>query len=388
MRARVLVEVLRHELTDALRDRRMVALSLLMLSMMSVLNLANERVVRSRMQERRDVALTIAVRHPDRAPNLIAWLEGHEVDVVRLPADADQALRDQRLDVVLEIDKDYGVDWREGRPARVRIASDQSNVRAREAAGRLEALLSAYSGQLGALRLTLRGVAPEVATPLVIGQRDVAPAQASEPVGILLLPCLLLMSGLLGVSLVAVDFTAGERERQTIEALLVTAAPREQIMLGKILAASAFGVATLAAQGVMLLGAGSLLKSDAFQASPAALTKVVLTVSPIVVLVGTAMTCIAAFSKSVRESQTALSPVIVAPLAPLFYLVAAQPRPTLGLYATPLLGQYQLSMDLLRGDAVSPLHVAVNLATTLALLLPAVWVGSRLYRREALAISA
>jgi sodium transport system permease protein len=319
---------------------------------------------------------------------LLEWLEGHDVKLVDPPPEADQALRDRALDVLLEIDERYGEDWAAGHSAKLTVAFDQSQVRAHEVAGRLEQLLAAYGQQVGALRLVMRGVAPEAAVPLFIGERDVSPAKSTDVVGMMMLPFLLLMGALVAAGMLAVDMTAGERERQSIESLLATAAPREHIMLGKVAAASSYGGLVLLAQAVVLLGMSSLLKSDAYHLDLGAVVPLVLVLAPLVVAAATVLTGLAAFAKTVREAQSAMSLVILVPMGPLFYLIGAQPKPTLATYATPVLGQFQLCIDLLRGDRVPVEHVLVHAAMMVVVLGPLIWFCSRLYRREGLAISA
>jgi sodium transport system permease protein len=206
--------------------------------------------------------------------------------------------------------------------------------------------------------------------------------------GIMMLPFFLLLGALVAAGMLAVDFTAGERERQSIEALLATSAPPERIMLGKIIAASTFGAAVLVAQALVLLLLGMVFKSDAYRLEPLAVIPLVLILVPLVTTVATVLTGMAAFSKTVREAQSAMSLVVLLPMGPLFYLLGAQPKPSLAMYATPMVGHFQLCSDILRGDKVPPLHLLLNVGTMVLVLVPLLVFISRLYRRESLAISA
>lgn len=385
---RVVRDVWWHELNDAMRDRRMLMVALASAFLPTMLNVALERVIRSEVQSRREAALVVAVSHRERAPNLLEWLEGHDVEFIEAPANADQALRDRQFDIMLELDEKYGEDWTQGHPAKVTVAYDQAQMRAHESARRLEHLLMSYGQQVGTLRLVLHGVAPDLATAVLVGERDVAPAKSSDLMGIMMLPFLLLMGALVGSGMLAVDLTAGERERQSIESLLSTAAPRQLVMLGKILAASAYGALILIAQALVLIVMSSVSKSDAYRLEPAAVGPLLLTLLPLVVLAATVLTGLSAFSKTVREAQSAMSMIVLLPMGPMFYLLAVQPKPTLSTYAMPLLSQFQLCVDILRGDHVSLEHVLVNAASMLVICLPAMWFCSRLYQREGLAISA
>jgi sodium transport system permease protein len=377
-----------HELRDALRDRRMVMVALFSAFLPSVLQIGLDAVIRDEVQSRREASLAVASSDRARAPNLFEWLEAHDVTFVEVPAEADQALRDRRIEVMLEVDPSYGEDWRSGHSAKVSIASDSTQLRAQESVRRLEQLLGVYGGEVGSLRLVLRGIAPEVQNAVVVGERDVAPATSTNLTGIILLPFLLLMGAMVGAGTLAVDLTAGERERQSIESLLATAARREHIMLGKIFAASSYGSAILVAQALVLFGLSTVFKSDAYHLELKSIVPLLLTLFPLVVLVATLLTGMSAFSKTVREAQSAMSVVVLLPLGPLLYLLAVQPKPTLAMYATPVLGQFQLCVDILRGDHIPLEHPLVNFGAMALVCIPAIWFCSRLYRREGLAISA
>lgn len=388
MSFKVVLEVWRHGLIDALRDRRMLTVALMGAFLPSLLQVMLDSMIRREVQSRQDASLEVVSAHRERAPNLFEWLEAHDVKFSDAPADAEAALRERRVEVMLEVDEHYGDDWQAGKAAKVTLAFDSTHIRAQEAAGRLEHLLGLYGQEVGTMRLVLRGIAPEVAHALFVGTRDVAPARAANIIGLIMLPFLLLMGALVGAGMLAVDLTAGERERHSIESLLTTAASRESVMLGKIFAASTYGAAILVAQALVLMGVSAALKSDAYRLELSAVFPLLGTLLPLVVLVATSLTGLAAFSKTVREAQSAMSLVVLLPMAPMLYLLVVQPKPTWMTYAIPALSQFQLSLDILRGDSVSWTFVLINFASMALVCGVVIGLCSRLYRRESLAISA
>jgi sodium transport system permease protein len=96
------------------------------------------------------------------------------------------------------------------------------------------------------------------------------------------------------------------------------------------------------------------------------------------------MTVVASFTRSNREAQTWLSFVLLIPLAPIMFAVINSTRATAALMAIPSLSQHLLATALMRGDAITALHVVISTSTTLAAGALLIWVAVRLYRREAI----
>ena len=225
---RALWIVLRKELLDAFRDRRMLLVAFVVIPLAIPLVLAGTNALSARKQmQQLEGPLELPVIGAERAPNLVAWLQAHNVRVLPAPRDADAAVRTQEHDVVLRIDEEYGEDWRSGRPASVEVIFDSSRPLASGATvARLGGLLDGYGSTVGTLRLVARGIHPAVANPLQVGTRDVATPEARFDLSQQILPYLLLLLAFIGGMQLAIDATAGERERQSLEPLLATPVAR------------------------------------------------------------------------------------------------------------------------------------------------------------------
>ena len=124
---RPLWTVFRKELTDALRDRRMLLVSFVVMPLAVPLILAGVSAAESsRRTEQLEGTLELPVVGIDRAPNLVVWLVANDVRVEAAPADPDAAVRAQEHEVILRIDASYAADWRAGRPARLELVYDSS----------------------------------------------------------------------------------------------------------------------------------------------------------------------------------------------------------------------------------------------------------------------
>ncbi len=175
-------------------------------------------------------------------------------DADAAPADFDERIRTGDLDVVLEIDAAFADDVANGKAGTVRLAYDRSRDRARASIAEVEALLRAYNREWGRGRLLLRGVAVEVANPLNVESRDLATPQSSGALVLFLIAFYGLFAAVMGGMAAALDTTAGERERASLEPLLTTPVAPLELATGKWLA-----VVALNATAVVLTLSGFYL---------------------------------------------------------------------------------------------------------------------------------
>ena len=391
---RALWIVLRKELVDAFRDRRMVLVAFLVMPLAIPVILGGTAALGARKQtEQLEGTLRLPVAGAEHAPNLVAWLAQQNVAVVAPPADPDAGVRAQEHDVVVRIDADFAQDWREGRPARVEVIFDGSRPVATGATvARVRGLLDGYSETVGTLRLVARGIHPSVAHPLQVATRNVAAPEARFDLTQQLLPYLLLLLAFIGGMQVAIDATAGERERQSLEPLLATPVSREAIISAKILATAVFALLTITMTLLAYRLASALMPGDLVAASfalgPLALLRLFLVILPVVLLGATVLTGLAAFARSYREAQGYLPLLLFLPMVPTLVLMVAPVRTQPWMLAVPFLGQNQLILKVLRSERIAPGEWLLNLGAALALVLVAWFVAARLYHREHLAASS
>lgn len=383
--------VMAKELTDLMRDRRTMMVSLLMGPLlMPLLILGMGKLVANRITTQLEKPLAVPVLGVQHAPNLIAWLEGQNIVVKPAPKDADAAIRDQSEDVILRIDEKFGEQWRGSLPAGIEILHDSSREDARIPVQRLESLLQSYGQSVGALRLVARGISPSTAQPLRVSHRDLATPEARRGQALAILPYLLILMSFLGGAHLVIDVTAGERERQSLEPLLATPAARGTIMSGKIAAACVFAlislVLTLAMFKLSFQFAPSLgIKLDV---SLWAMSRILLVLLPIVLFGTCLLTLIAAGAKSVKEAQSYMSLLMLLPMLPTIMLMVNPVKNQLWMLATPFLAQNQMILMLVRNESIPAQSWAVYLLAGFSSGLLLWWLAARRYHDERLAISA
>jgi sodium transport system permease protein len=383
--------VAKKELLDLFRDRKTVALGLLVGPIvMPALILGIGMLAEKKMRTQLESTLELPVVGAEHAPNLVAFLKGRNIEAKDPPPDPDQAVRDQDYDVVLKIDPAYGEQWRASRAARVELIYDSSRQDSQVPVNRLRGVLLEYSRTVGVLRGINRGVSPEAGFAVQIGQRDVATPEARRGMLLAFLPYLLILFSFLGGAALVIDVTAGERERQSLEPLLATPAARSAIMSGKILAATLFGMLSL----LLIVLAFKL----AFQLAPGPLqlvdvslpvmAKLLLVLLPMVLIGTTLLTFIAASVKSVKEAQSYMSVLMFLPLVPTIMLMVNPVKDELWQFAVPFLAQNQMILKLIRSETIAAQEWGVYLAAGFGLGLVLWMLAARLYHQEKLAISA
>ena len=388
---KALLTVWHKELLDLFRDRRTLAISLLMGPLlMPALILGMGKLVSNRISTQLEKPLAVPVVGAQHAPNLVAWLEGQNIVVRPAPADPDEAIRSQAEDVVLRIDPKYGEQWRGSLPAVVEILHDSSREDAQIPVQRLRSLLENYGQGVGALRLVARGISPTTGQPLRVSDRDLATPEARRGQALAFLPYILILTTFLGGAYLVIDSTAGERERQSLEPLLATPAARSTIMSGKIIAACTFALISLVLTLLMFKLSFALAPSLGIKLDVSwwSMARILLVLVPMVMIGTCLLTFIAAGAKSVKEAQSYMSVLMLLPMLPTIILMVNPVKNQLWMMTVPFLAQNQMILKLVRSETVSMSEWGVYLAAGFGASLVLWWLAARRYLDERLAISA
>lgn len=364
------------ELRDGLRDRR--ALSALVFSVLlsPVMLWVTLTFTASSARDAEDLVLPVV--GGDHAPEFVRWLgQQAGVRVVAGPADPEKAVLDRTEDVVLIIEHDFVARMSRAQPADLKLVSESSRDRARPKVARVRALVNAYAGQLAALRLVARGVAPGLAQPLALKDVEVSSGQARLASLLSLLPLLLVIAGFAGGMQIAIDSTAGERERGSLEPLLLSPVPRWVLAAGKWLAASTLGCVTVVFS--MLVTVSVLRRIPwhdlgiRFRVTDTELFSLLVLILPLTIFLAAVLVFASTFARSFKEAQGYLGMLMLVPMLPgmLSTIYPLSRRPWLA--PVPVVGQYALAADVLGGEPVSVGLVA--LSAICAVLGAAVLVG-------------
>ena len=229
-----------------------------------------------------------------------------------------------------------------------------------------------------------RGVNPEVANPIRVNVSDVATPQARSGQFLTMMPYLMIMFIMAGGMYLAIDTTAGEREKGSLEPLLTQPVKRHIVLLAKLGATIVFSSLTL-----LLVLSGLTL---AFEYMPVDLIAIsvgireVITIFlaclPFVFAGCSLMVLVASFTKSYKEAQSYLGMVMMVPTLPLMSLAFLSPEPSINNMWVPALSQGMIIIETLKGEHVPLEMIGVSMICSLLVSAVLAWFAVKLYQRE------
>jgi sodium transport system permease protein len=379
--------VLRKELVDALRDRRtlltVLASSVLLgpLVLMAISSLIASLEARAEQRE-------VYVAGLAHAPTLRNFLERQTYTVKEAPADYEARLRKSTFtDPVVVVPADFETALVRGDVPVVEIVSDSANQRSESSVGRLERLLGAFGQERAVLSLALRGVSVQLLSPMDVESRDLASSQTRATRITGMLPFFVLMAVLYGALNAALDTTAGERERGSLEPLLMNPAERWTLVAGKWGAVACVSMLIAVLSSFSFLPGQWVLRSDTLAAMfqyglrEALLFLVVLL--PLAATLSAVLMAVAIRSRTFKEAQaSATIVVLVVSLLPLVNLLNLGSESPWSLWI-PALAQTTLMTRVLKGEDLDLAQVAIPLVVCAALTAAAVWYVAQSLRQAA-----
>jgi len=372
------------EIVDTLRDRRTALVTLMPALFGPIFLVLMLHLVASQSDKARVLELPVA--GAANAPALVDFLARQQVAIKPAPADFETRVRDGNLDVALDIDSQFAEDVARGKPGIVRLYYDRSRDRARASIEQTESLLRAFNREWGRGRLVLRGVSPEVASPLDVEVHDLATPQSSGSIVLFLVAYYGLFAALMGGLAAALDATAGERERQSLEPLLTTPVRPLELATAKWAAVVALDatvvVLTLSGFYVTLRFAPLPAVGIPFLFSVTELGRFLVVLVPLVLLMPAVMLYVGARGRTFKEAQANVSLLLtfvaIIPFLPMFL----QRKDPPWLTWIPVSGQYSLLSRALRGEALPWLDLLQSCVMPLALVAIALTLVARLLARE------
>src|SRR5262245_13042005 len=308
----------------------------------------------------------------EHAPSLQNFLQRQTLQLKSVPADYERQLIERRLsEPVVVVAPGFEEALTRGERPLLEVVTSSANTRAAAAVRRVHRALQAFNQELALQRLTHRGVAPALLQPTQIEERDLADPRARAALITGIVPFFVLMAVLYGALNAALDTTAGERERGSLEPLLTTPASRLALVIGKGGAVACVGMLIAVLSCLSFLPAQGLIRSDTLAAlfrfglREAGLFLALLL--PLAAALSALMMAIAIRCKTFKEAQASNTVVILVvsllPMATLFDDGGERPWHLW----LPALAQVTLMGRVLRGDAFAVPDLLVPLAVAAVL---------------------
>jgi sodium transport system permease protein len=345
--------VLVKELLETVRDRRTLFMMLVLPTLLypALMVLAQQLALFGQRQLGAEPA-RVAV---SAASPLVHFLEA-DSGLVVLPAGSAtaEAVRGRRVEAAVVAGSDAA-----GGSERVRVLYDATSDRSRRAEALVSSRLEAWSDTLLAGRLREAGLPGDFARPIVVADSSVATAEEAGGYALgRFLPLILVLMTLLGAFYPAIDLSAGEKERGTLETLLTTAVPPREIVAGKFAAVAvvAMAAATVNLGSMLLTFQSGLFRFGAdagirFSLPPGAALLVLVALIPLAVLFSAVFLGLAVRAQSFKEAQNALTPAQLAAIVPLMLVTLPGIEFTPALALVPVVGIAMFFRELMSGGA-------------------------------------
>ena len=344
--------VARKELRDSLRDRR----ALFSIAFSIVIGPVLIGFMMNRIADRqRDVeSVSIPVVGQEHAPAFVDWLRQQAGVIVSAgPSSPEAAVRDGSQDVVVVVSSDYAEDFRASRPATVQIVADTSRNSARPVIERVRRLIARYGAEVGALRLIARGVSPAGVTPLKLEEIEISTAQQRAAQVLAFIPMFIILAAFVGGMSIATDSTAGERERGSLEALLVNPVPRMALVTGKCIAAALLAMTAVVLTTALCANIPRFLPLQdmgiRFHLGRDEFIGVLAAMLPMCLFSASLQAAVSTLARSFKEAQSYMGVLVLLPMLPGMISAVSTLNQAPWMYLVPVLGQHVLVMSVLGG---------------------------------------
>ncbi len=374
--------VLAKEMRDHLRDRRSLLLGLVYPLLGPALLGGLLTFASTNFQRQAGAQLTVAAVGTEHAPGLVEFFKKNGVTMKPAPANPRAAVRTGKEPLVLIIPPEAA-----GRDRfTVRMLIDLNRMANASSTVTVMELLNAFSKRTARRLMEARKLDPGMVQPIVIEHINVAHKPNIASFFYNMITPLVMFMVFLGGAHIAVDLTAGERERGSLEPLLSAPVKRWELLLGKSVAAFLFTlfsmIVSFAAFRVIL---GAVAASSSNLAPPPdtqVFINMFVVAVPLMVLAVTMQIAIASVSRSMKEAQIYLGLLPVIPALPGVAMAFSPPGAHAWMAAAPGFGQMAMFTHLISGQQVDPSHLALSAITTTALALAFFMWSVHLFKRE------
>ena len=381
----MIVTVCRKELVDHLRDRRTASMIFfLSIAMGPLLLIGLTQFIAS--VEKKAEAREVFVDGKENSPEIANFFARQDVTIKDPKPDFRDLIKAGKHDPVLIIPKDFADKFHTG-TAEVSLVFDDTRQDSGNASiGVLRRLMRGFNAEIATQRLIARGVSPQLTRVVDVQDMNMGTA-AQRAAGLLfIIPWITLLGCVSGVTAIAIDVTAGERERGSLEPLLMNPVARVGLVTGKWLAVAVYGLTvaalTMGGFALTLIFAPLPNLASVLSISPAQYLGFAITMFSFAPAMGALQMLIATYGRTYKEAQTYVSYLImVVSMLPAIGMLAQFKDATWQLFV-PMMGQLMVITRILRGEAVEAVHYLLPFAINATLSLVAVILISKLLTKE------
>jgi len=355
--------VLRKEWRDCLRDKKSLRMVFLMPVYFVVVFVASSLfIIHMSNQSRATIQdpIQLAVMGASELPQLIDWLEERGVKVEAVGDDAYRQVEQGKLGYALIIPEDASEKFATGESIELALVFDATNNKIQGSLNFVRQQIWGWNGRMGSLRVLARGIAPGIVNPVLIRDLNVA---SDEKMGFFVmasLPMLLILTAFMGSVGFSADMTAGERERRSLESLLITPISSAMLLLGKWLTSFSLTLLVLLVELSLFAVAFAYVPFDELglrvNVTPLDLVGVFVVLASLALMATSLQFLISIFARSFKDAQTYMGLMVFIPMVPLFYTMFNPSAYFEWFRWVPVLSHQVIIKELLLGGDSAPIN--------------------------------
>lgn len=380
--------VFNKELRDALRDRRAMRMAFLpplyfvaifVGMVFFAVNLANDKKVAGVN------SIPVAVEGEQYLPEYVAWLREQGAVINTIERDAYQQVKEKKIDFALIIPADAPQKRAKGEVVPIWLVYDGANQKLSSSIGFVRSQFYVWNSRVGTINLMARGIAPDVGSPAMLREENLADEQKMSVYLLASIPLTLLLAAFIGSVGFSADMTAGERERRSLESLLITPAPTAAIYLGKWLTSVSLTLVIIIIQLVLFAIAFRFLPFNQLglrvDVNSIDLLNIFWVLLPVVFFAVALQLSLSIFAKSFKDAQSLIAGLVFVPMLLNFYTMFNP-----GVFYewwlwVPVLGQAVVIKEILLGGTIAAFAFWKFWAVGVLITTLSFWLGIKQLRR-------
>ncbi|WP_041418419.1 ABC transporter permease [Shewanella woodyi] len=359
-----IITMVRKELIDAARDKRSVMAGLYYAIGTPLLMCGMFMLLIGQMTSPED--LNIKIENGNNAPDLVKYLSSQGIthgDSLSINENGDKL---DVKDIRLVISDDYAAQMAKGLSAEITLIADNSNEKLQNSIRRLERNLQAYSSEMGSLRLIARGIDPRVVQPIKVNVEDEATPDSKGGVILGVATMTMIYAVFISGMNLAIDTSAGERERNSLALLLSHPVSTRNIVLAKVIAVTVFAMVGLLLTLIISKISYAFVPWQELGFTVSISTEFILlmllTGLPIALMAASLQLFVSFMAKTFKEAQSYLTLVLIVPM--MLSMAASYNIAPDTLQWLPVSGQQQALIAFIKGREIPMLQLLLSSLTT------------------------
>ncbi|MCP4631593.1 MAG: ABC transporter permease [candidate division Zixibacteria bacterium] len=386
-----IIIVYKKELLDVVRDRRtIISMIVLPILLFPLLTMGFGSIVGQQIEKTKSEIHKIAVEGYENYPELANIFTGDSGLQIVETDDLRKSIGSKEIQAAIRIPEFAGINIDTGESAILEIYFDAAEIKSEFTLDRIKDLLRIFEDSIVAYRLSELGTDVKLLNPIKIDTENVASEEKmSGYVLAIFLPYVIILLTMIGATYPAIDLTAGEKERGTLETILTSPASRLDIALGKFLTVFTTSIITAFLSVTSLtvtasLGFASspgLAQEISFSIQPESILVLILLMIPSAALFASVLMTVALFAKSYKEAQSYITPLMFMVILPAMVSLIPGIELNILLALVPVVNISLIAKEALMGN-FNWIYLLIVILSTSVLASFSIFIAKRQFERE------